>query len=120
MARLHLRKMTVLSSMLNFTGYLFSFLKGIYNTCAIHTKVNSQVSVARNSIARFFEIYPPLLMKFFSTCKLTRKKITNKNKSRTILNKTLQNSSYSTAKYTKITKIYHLLPIIPRNHLFST
>ena len=33
--------------MFNFIGFLFSLLKGIYNTCAIHTKVNRQASVAR-------------------------------------------------------------------------
>ena len=30
-----------------FIGFLFSLLKGIYNTCAIHTQVNRQASVAR-------------------------------------------------------------------------
>ena len=33
--------------MFNFIGFLFSLLKGIYNTCAIHTQVNRQASVAR-------------------------------------------------------------------------
>ena len=30
--------------MFNFTKFLFSLLKGIYNTCAIHTQVNRQAS----------------------------------------------------------------------------
>ena len=33
--------------MFNFIGFLFSLLKGIYNTCATHTQVNRQASVAR-------------------------------------------------------------------------
>ena len=33
--------------MLNFLGFLFSLLKGIYKTCAIYTQVNKQASVAR-------------------------------------------------------------------------
>ena len=36
---------------------LFSLLKGIYSTCAIHTQVNKQASVARIIIAGFFGIF---------------------------------------------------------------
>ena len=43
--------------MLNFIGFLFSLLKGIYNTCAIHTQVNRQASVARILFAGFFGIF---------------------------------------------------------------
>ena len=40
--------------MFNFIGFLFSLLKGIYNTCAIHTQVSRQASVARILFAGFF------------------------------------------------------------------
>ena len=43
--------------MIIFTGFLFSLLKGIYNTCAIHTQVNRQASVARILFAGFFGIF---------------------------------------------------------------
>ena len=43
--------------MFNFIGFLFSFLKGIYNTCAIHTQVNRQANVARILFAGFFGIF---------------------------------------------------------------
>ena len=43
--------------MFNFIGFLFSLLKGIYNTCAIHTQVNKQASVARILFAGFFGIF---------------------------------------------------------------
>ena len=43
--------------MLNFIGLLFSLLKGIYNTCAIHTQVNRQASVARILFSGFFGIF---------------------------------------------------------------
>ena len=43
--------------MFNFIGFLFSLLKGIYNTCAIHTQVNRQASVARILVAAFFWIF---------------------------------------------------------------
>ena len=43
--------------MFNFIGFIFSLLKGIYNTCAIHTQVNRQASVARILVAGFFGIF---------------------------------------------------------------
>ena len=43
--------------MFNFIGFLFSLLTGIYNTCAIHTQVNRQASVARILFAGFFGIF---------------------------------------------------------------
>ena len=49
-----LEKLTILYAMFNFIGFLFSLLKGIYNTCAIHTQVNRQASVARILFAGFF------------------------------------------------------------------
>ena len=54
MAQLHLRTIDL---MLNFIGFLFSLLKEIYNTCAIHTQVNRQASVARILFAGFFGIF---------------------------------------------------------------
>ena len=42
--------------MFNFFGFLFSLLKGIYITCAIHTQVNKQAGVARILFAGFFGI----------------------------------------------------------------
>ena len=43
--------------MFNFIEFLFSLLQGIYNTCAIHTQVNRQASVARILFAGFFGIF---------------------------------------------------------------
>ena len=42
-----LERLTILYAMFNFIGFLSSLLKGIYNTCAIHTQVNRQARVAR-------------------------------------------------------------------------
>ena len=52
-----LERLTILYAMFNFIGFVFSFLKGIYNTCAIHTQVNRQASVARILFAGFFGIF---------------------------------------------------------------
>ena len=43
--------------MFNFLEFLFSLLKEIYNTCAIHKLVNKQASVARILVAGFFGIF---------------------------------------------------------------
>ena len=43
--------------MFNSIGFFFSLLKGIYNTCAKHTQVNRQASVARILFAGFFGIF---------------------------------------------------------------
>ena len=52
-----LERLTILYAMFNFIGFIFSLLKGIYNTCAIHTQVNRQASVARILFAGFFGIF---------------------------------------------------------------
>ena len=52
-----LERLTILYAMFNFIGFVFSLLKGIYNTCAIHTQVNRQASVARILFAGFFGIF---------------------------------------------------------------
>ena len=43
--------------MFNISGFLFSLLKEIYKTCAIHTQVNCQANVARILFAGFFGIF---------------------------------------------------------------
>ena len=47
-----LERLTISYAMFNFLGFLFSLLKGIYNTCAIHTQENKQASVARTTITK--------------------------------------------------------------------
>ena len=49
--------LTILYAMFNIIGFIFSLLKGICNTCAIHTQVNRQASVARILFAGFFGIF---------------------------------------------------------------
>ena len=52
-----LEKLTILYAMFNFIGFLFSLLKEIYSTCAIHIQINRQASVARILFAGFFGIF---------------------------------------------------------------
>ena len=58
-----LEKLTILYAMFNFIGFLFSLLKGIYNTCAIHTQVNRQARVARILFAGFLGIFSSSISK---------------------------------------------------------
>ena len=53
-----LKRLTKLYAMFNFIGFLFSLLKGICNTCAIHTQVERQASVARFFFQNFLEYSP--------------------------------------------------------------
>ena len=57
MALLHLRKIDYLIRYVQLYRIFFSLLKGIYNTCAIHTQVNRQASVARILFAGCFGIF---------------------------------------------------------------
>ena len=41
-----LERLTILYATLNFLGFLFSLLKVIFNTCAIHTQVNERILFA--------------------------------------------------------------------------
>ena len=60
-----LEKLTILYAMFNFIGFLFSLLKGIYNTCAIHAQVNRQAIVAHILFAGFFGIFSSSIHKRF-------------------------------------------------------
>ena len=55
--------LTILYAMFDFIGFLFALLKGIYNTCAIHTQVNRQASIARILFAGFFGIFSSIINK---------------------------------------------------------
>ena len=52
-----LERLTILYAMFTFIGFIFSFLKGTYNPCAIHTQVKRHASVARILFAGFFSIF---------------------------------------------------------------
>ena len=58
-----LERLTILYAMFNFIGFMFSLLKEIYNTCAIHTQVNRQASLARILFAGFFGIFSTSISK---------------------------------------------------------
>ena len=52
-----LEKLTILYAMFNFFALLLSLLRGIYNTCALHTQGSKQAIVARILFAGCFGLF---------------------------------------------------------------
>ena len=96
--------------MLNFIGFLFSLLKGIYNTCAIHTQVNRQASVARKLFAGFFGIFSSSINKILLEAQI--KKYNTKKSTR-------QNTYDEDHNNIEITTTAPQLPPLPQNHPLS-
>ena len=65
MALLHLRKIDYTIRNVHFIGFIFSLLRGIYNTCLLHTQVNRQASVACILFAGFFGIFSTSITRTF-------------------------------------------------------
>ena len=74
--------------MFNFIEFLFSFLKGIYNTCAIHTQVNRQASVARILFAGFFGIFSSSINKILLDAQIKEYNTKNSDKTEHIRRRT--------------------------------
>ena len=96
--------------MFNFIGFLFSLLKEIYNTCALHTQVNRQASVARILFAGFFGIFSSSLNK-----KLLDAQIKEYNTKIS----TRQNTYDEEHNNIEITPTAPQLPPLPQNHSLS-
>ena len=77
-----LETLTISYAMLIFIRFLFSFLKGIYKSWAIHTQVNRQASVARILFAGFFGIFSSSIKKILLDAQIKEyntKLLTNPN-----------------------------------------
>ena len=105
-----LEKLTILYAMFNFIGFLFSLLKGIYNTCAIHTQVNRQASVARILFAGFFGI---------SSSSVKKKLLDAQLKEYNTKISTRQNTYDEEHNNIDITPTAPQLPPLPQNHTLS-
>ena len=105
-----LEKLTILYAMFNFIGLLFSLLKGIYNTCAIHTQVNRQASVARILFAGFFGIFSTSINKILLDAQI--KEYNTKIATR-------QNTYDEEHNNVDITPTAPQLPPLPNNHPLS-
>ena len=105
-----LEKLTILYAMFNFIGFLFSLLKGIYNTCAIHTQVNRHASVARILFAGFFGIFSSSINKILLDAQI--KEYNTKTSRR-------QNTYDEEHSKIDTTPIAPQIPSLPQNHPLS-
>ena len=101
--------------MFNFIGFFFSLLKGIYNTCAIHTQVNQQASVARILLDGFFGIFSSSINKILLDAQIKEyntKQSTNPNTCDESNNKT---NALPTAPHLPNLHHNHPLSLVSRN-----
>ena len=101
--------------MLNFLGFLLSFLKGIYNTCAIYTQLKKQASVGRILFAGFFGIFSKSINKIILDGQL---KVYNTKLSTTPnTNCDSENNTNTTPTAPQLQNLNHnhLLSLVPRN-----
>ena len=96
--------------MFNFVGFLFSLLKGIYSTCAIHTQVNRQVSVARILFAGFFGIFSSSINKILLDAQI--KEYNTKLATR-------PNTYHEEHNIVDTTPTAPQIPALPQNHSLS-
>ena len=116
MAPLHIRKINYIICNVYFFGFLVSLLKGIYNTCAIHTHVNKQANVARILFAGFLGIFSSSINKI-----LLDAQINEYNKKLSTTPNTYDNSQDTrnttlTATHLHTLQNNHLLALVPRNY----
>ena len=96
--------------MFNFIGFLFSLLKGIYNTCTIHTQVKRQASVAGILFAEFFGIFSSSINKILLDAQI--KEYNTKIARR-------QNTYDEEHNNIEVTPTAPQLPTLPQNHPLS-
>ena len=105
-----LERLTILYAMFNFFGFLFLPLKEIYNTCAIHTEVNRQASVARIIFAGFFGIFSTSINKILLDAQ-------NKEYNTKLSTRPNTYDEEHSNKNTTLTAPH--LPTLPQNHPLS-
>ena len=101
--------------MFNFIGFLFSLLKGIYNTCAIHTQVNRQASVARIPFAGFFGIFSSSINKILLDAQIKEFKTKISTRSNTYNEDHNNVDTTPTAPQIPTLPQNHPLSLVPRN-----
>ena len=96
-------------------GDVMSLLKGIYNTCAIHTQVNKQASVARVLFAVFFGIFSTSINKILLDAQI--KECNTKLSTTPNTYDESQNNTNTTPTAPQLQKLNHNHPLslVPRN-----
>ena len=110
-----LERLTNLYAMFNFIGFLFSLLKEIYNTCAVHTQVNRQASVARILFAGFFGIFSSSINKILLDAQIKEYKTKITTKPNTYDEEHNNVDTTPTAPQIPTLPQNHPLSLVPRN-----
>ena len=101
--------------MFNFIGFLFSLLKGIYNTCAIHTQVNRQASVAHIFFAGFFGIFSSSIKKILLDAQIKEYNTKMSTRPNTYHEERNIDNTTATAPQIQTLPQNHSLSLVPRN-----
>ena len=110
-----LERLTILYAMFIFIGFLFSLLKGIYNTCTIHTQVNRQANVARILFAGFFGIFSSSINKIFLDAQIKEYNTKLSTRPNTYDEEHNNADTASTAPQIPTLSQNHPLSLVPRN-----
>ena len=111
--------MTILYAVFNFVGHSikFSLLNTIYNTCAIHTQIKRQPSVARIFFARFFGIFLTSFNRIFLEAQISKNNKKLLTKPNTYDNPQINTNTTHTAP-TSLHSLQnnHTLSLIPQSY----
>ena len=107
--------LTILYATFNFIGFLFSRLKGIYNTCAIHTQGNRQASVARILFAGFFGIFSSSINKILLDAQIKEYNTKTSTRPNTYHEEHNNADTAPTAPQIPTLSQNHPLSLVPRN-----
>ena len=110
-----LERLTILYAMSNFLGFLFSFLKGIYKTCAVPTQVNRQASVARILFEGFFGIFSTSINKILLDAQIKECNTKLSTTPNTYIESRNDTNTTPTASQLQNLNHNHTLSLVPQN-----
>ena len=110
-----LERLTILYAMFNFIGFIFSLLKGIYNTCAIYKQVHRQASSARKLLAGFFGIFSTSINKILLDAQIKEYNTKISTTPNTYDESHNNTNTFPTAPQLPSLNRNHQLTLLPRN-----
>ena len=110
-----LERLTILYAMFSFIGLFFSLLRRIYNTCATHTQVDRQASVARILFAGFFGIISTSINKILLDAQIKEYNTKLSTKPNTYDESQHNTNASPTAPQLPSLHPNHPLSLVPRN-----
>ena len=110
-----LERLTILYALFNFIEFIFSLLKGIYNTQAIGTQANRQASAARILFAGFFGKFSKSINKIFLDAQIKENNIKLSTTPNTYNESYNNTNTLPTAPQVPSLNRNHPLSLVPRN-----